>query len=310
MSYALTVCFIALGSLLTDRVWADVGQIGVLSTDAREARLACEWLEKQRRLIVAQAESLSTYIDSLKATDDELEELHEALRASLGLVQQLVEIDHSLDRAKALEDSLTDQLRIEYDWEIGVLIQQLQGRSDSGLLTQLMVYQEAREALGMSTSQAVLRYDEGMDIEGDDGPDEIRQKLELMEDLGKRLERDVRSITRRLSRLEESYRLRLAMQSFIRGQQGRQSGAALKEALQVVVPLAAESEESRGAAFILRAQGNEGKASDGVPGEEMLLEIHKWKVRLQEVDELKAVVRERSATFRKYLHDMLRGPDD
>jgi len=310
MSYALTVCIIVLGLLLTDRVWADVGQIGVLRTDAREARSACEWLEKQRRLIVAQAESLSTYIDSLKATDDELEELHEALRASLGLVQQLVEIDHSLDQAKALEDSLTDQLRIEYDWEIGVLIQQLQGRSDSGLLTQLMVYQEAREALGMRTSQAVLRYDEGMDIDGDDGPDEIRQKLELMEDLGKRLEREARSLTRRLSRLEEAHRLRIAMQSFIRGQQGRQRGAASQEALQVVVPLAAESEGSTGTAFILRAKGNEGKALDGVPGEEMLLEIHELKVRLQEVDELKAVVRERSATFRKYLQDMLRGPDN
>ena len=310
MSYAVAVCIIALASLLANRVWADVGQIGVLRTEASEARSACDWLEKQRRLVVAQAESLSTYIDSLKATDNELEELHEALRASLGLVQQLVEIDHSLDRAKAREDSLTDQLRLEYDWEIGVLIQQLQSRSDSGLLTQLMVYQEAREALGMHTSQAVLRYDEGMDIEEDDGPDEIRQKLELMEDLGKRLERDIRSITRRLSRLEEAYRLRLAMQSFIRGQQGRQRGAASQEALTFVMPLVAEREKSRGAAFILRTQGNEGKALDGVLGEEMLLEIHKWKVRLQEVDELKAVVRERSATFRKYLQDMLRGPDD
>ncbi len=225
------------------------------------------------------------------------------------LHKKLEEIDNSLDRAKAREDSLIDQLRLKYDWEIGVLIQQLQGRSDSGLLTQLMVYQEAREALGMRTSQAVLRYDEGMDIEGNDGPDEIRQKLELMEDLGKRLERDARSITRRLSRLEEAYRLRLAMQSFIRGQQGRQRGAASQEALPVIVPLADESEKSRGAAFIIRAQGNEGKALDGVPGEALLLDIHKWKVRLQEVDELKAVVRERSATFRKHLQDMLRGPD-
>ncbi len=95
----------------------------------------------------------------------------------------------------------------------------------------------------------------------------------------------------------------------MRGQQGRQRGAASQEALPVIVPLADESEKSRGAAFIIRAQGNEGKALDGVPGEALLLDIHKWKVRLQEVDELKAVVRERSATFRKHLQDMLRGPD-
>lgn len=310
MSYAFTVCIIALVSLPADRVWADVGQIGVLRIEVREARSACGWLEKQRRLIVARAESLSTNIDSLKAADDELDELHEALRASLGLVQQLVEIDYSLDQAKAREDSLTDRLRLEYDWEVGVLIQQLQERSDSGLLTQLMVYQEAREALGMRTSQALPVYDEGMGIEGDDGPDEIRQKLELMGDIGKRLERDARSITLRLSRLEEAYKLRLAMQSFIRGQQGRQRGVAPQEALQVVVPLAGEVEKSRGTTFVSRPQNSDEKASDVVLGEEMLLEIHKWKVRLQEVDELKAVVRERSTTFRRYLQDMLRGPDD
>ena len=79
MSYALTVCIIVLGSLSTDRVWADVGQIGVLRTEANKARKACDGMEKQRRFIVAQAESLSTNIDSLKATNDDLEKLQEAL---------------------------------------------------------------------------------------------------------------------------------------------------------------------------------------------------------------------------------------
>ena len=87
MSYAFTACILTFGWLLADCARADVGKIGVLRTEAREASAACDWLEKQRRLIVAQAESLSTFIDSLKATDQELEELHEALRESLGLVQ-------------------------------------------------------------------------------------------------------------------------------------------------------------------------------------------------------------------------------
>ena len=308
MSYAFTACILTFGWLLADCARADVGKIGVLRTEAREASAACDWLEKQRRLIVAQAESLSTYIDSLKATDQELEELHEALRESLGLVQQLVEIDHSLDRARAYEDSLTDRLRLEYDWEIGVLIQQLQDRSDGGLLTQLMVYQEARKALGMAASRAVLRYDEGMDIEGDDGPEEIRQKLELMDDLAQRLEREGRNLESRLSRLEDAYKLRLAMQSFFRGQQVRTNGNVAQEALQVAAP--AEGEKRGGIGFVLSVDGEDVSGIGIVPGEDLLLEIQKWKVRQQELDELKAVVRERSTTFRKYLQDMLRGPDD
>ena len=82
--------YLALVLLPADRVWADVGQIGVLRISTRSAFGLWLAKEKQRRLIVARAESLSTNIDSLKAADDELDELHEALRASLGLVQQLV----------------------------------------------------------------------------------------------------------------------------------------------------------------------------------------------------------------------------
>lgn len=310
MSYALAASVFTLTALLSECSWADVGQIGALRTEAREARSVCDWLEEQRRLIVAKAESLSTCIDSLKAADEELEELHEALRGSLSLVQELVEIDHSLDVARAREDSLTDQLRLEYDWEIGVLIQQLQDRTDGGLLTQLMVYQEARAALGMRTSQAVLRYDQGMEIGADDGPDEIRQKLELMEDMDQRLERDARNIDSRLNRLEEAYRLRLAMQSLMRRQPPPARGVAPQEGRGIAVPVVSEVERRRGAPFVLSLEGNTVSGLKSVPGEDLLLEIHKWKVRQQEVDELKAVVRERSETFRNHLLIMLKGPGD
>ena len=72
----------------------------------------------------------------------------------------------------------------------------------------------------------------------------------------------------------------------------------------------AEGEKRRGIGFVLSVDGEDVSGIGIVPGEDLLLEIQKWKVRQQELDELKAVVRERSATFRKYLQDMLRGPDD
>ncbi len=288
---------------------ADVGQIGLLRNALRQSNTACDSLEKQRSYIVAQAESLSTYIDSLKATDEELEELHEALRASLGLVQHLVGLDHSLEAARSYQDSLLDQLRLEYDWEIGVLIQQLQSQPDGGLLTQLMVYQEARESLGMRTSRGVLRYDDDMSIGREDGPEEIRQKLELMEDLAQRLDRDEHSIAQRLDELEEAYRLRMAMRTFVRGT----SHSSTQENRAATVTLA-EGDGRRGALVddgllsALVVDASRVAALDGVSSDDLLLEIQKWKVRQQEIRQLKSVVQERSEAFRGYLSEMLKGP--
>ncbi len=301
-------------------VYSDAGDIGALRTERRDATVVRDSLEKQRRQIVAGAEALSSHIDSLKEAQGEVEELHKALRASLGLVQRLVSLDRALESVRTREDSLLEQLRVGYDWEIGVLIQQLQEQPDEGLLTQLMVYQEAREALGARTSNALLRYDEGMTISADDGPEEIRQKLELMEDLGQRLERDERSVSDHLHKMEEEYRLRSRMRTFTN--EMRLFDEHLPEGRgAVTLGDAAESGRlvSEGAAAerlpsaLLRSsevqRQEQGVVLEGVSSDEVLLEIHKWKARHQEILELEAVVRERTVAFRRYLQEMLEGAE-
>jgi hypothetical protein len=298
-------------------VYSDAGDIGALRTDRREAAAVRDSLEKQRRQIVAGAEALSSHIDSLKEAQGEVEELHKALRASLGLVQRLVSLDRALESVRTREDSLLEQLRVGYDWEIGVLIQQLQEQPDEGLLTQLMVYQEAREALGARTSNALLRYDEGMTISADDGPEEIRQKLELMEDLGQRLVRDERSVSDHLHKIEEEYRLRSRMRSFTNEMrlfdehlpEGRgaaslgdaESGRLVSEGAEALAPAFLRSSEVQ--------RQEQGVVLEGVSSDEVLLEIHKWKARHQEILELEAVVRERTVAFRRYLQEMLEGAE-
>lgn len=299
-------------------VYGDAGDIGALRTERREAAAVRDSLEKQRRQIVAGAEALSSHIDSLKEAQGEVEELHEALRASLGLVQRLVSLDRALESVRTREDSLLEQLRVGYDWEIGVLIQQLQEQPDEGLLTQLMVYQEARESLGARTSNALLRYDEGMTISADDGPEEIRQKLELMEDLGQRLERDERSVSDHLRKMEEEYRLRSRMRSFTNEMrifdehlpEGRgaapladaaESGRLVSEGSEALAPVFLRGSEVQ--------RQEQGVVLEGVSSDEVLLEIHKWKARHQEILELEAVVRERTVAFRRYLQEMLEGAE-
>ena len=223
-----------------------------------------------------------------------------------------------MESVRTREDSLLEQLRVGYDWEIGVLIQQLQEQPDEGLLTQLMVYQEARESLGARTSNALLRYDEGMTISADDGPEEIRQKLELMEDLGQRLERDERSVSDHLRKMEEEYRLRSRMRSFTNEMrifdehlpEGRgaapladaaESGRLVSEGSEALAPVFLRGSEVQ--------RQEQGVVLEGVSSDEVLLEIHKWKARHQEILELEAVVRERTVAFRRYLQEMLEGAE-
>ncbi len=295
-------------------VRGDAGHIGVLHADQRQALVARDSLEGQRYDIIAEAEALSTYIDSLKGAQGEVEPLHEALRASLGLVQRLVVLDRALETARAREDSLLEQLRLGYDWEIGVLIQQLQEQTDEGLLTQLMVYQEAREALGARSFRTSLHYDEGMTIGSEDGPEEIRQKLELMENLARRLERDAHNVSDCLHQLEEEYRLRVRLHSFTsemrlftkrgQGQEGIDSAHLISKIKSVEVSVAPVLLRGREVPRQELVAGLGGVSSDDV-----LLEIHKWKARLQEIRQLEAVAHERTVVFRRYLQEMLEGPE-
>jgi hypothetical protein len=314
-------------------LWGEAGQVGALRAEYRALSAVGDSLEQERRGVVGEAELLSARIDSLKAISDDSEELHEALRASLGLVQRMVEIDRQLEAVKAQQDSLRERLRLSYDWEIGVLIQRLSQEPDKGLLTQLMVYQEAREQLGNRAGGANLRYGEEMSIGADDGPEEIRQKMELLEDMAARLQSEARAMVQQLKRLEEEHRLRLRVRTFTSeislfdehvpegrvlvrvnadGESGRLPMAA-EELKEAEMAADGEREQVRPEPLLQRdretARQGAGPAVSGPAVDDLVLEIHKLKARQQEIRELEALVRERTETFRSHLHKMLEGKE-
>ena len=255
-------------------------------------------LEVQRLLVAAEAEALSTRVDSLKLAEEDAEELQESLRLSLGLVQRMVRIDRLLAVLDARQDSLEERLRLGYDWEIGVLIQKLSIQSDRGLLTQLMVYQEAREQLGAEIYGASLRYGEQMKIGVDDGPDEIQQKLELMDDIAHRLQADLDAMAGVLQRLEAEYQLRSRMGSAAGEFQSYDSARK-----RVFV-----RGEHPGAQVRFRGE-EEAAETELSPVDEVVLEIHKLKARRQEVRQLQSVVLDRAQAFRFYLRSLLEGEE-
>lgn len=275
------------------RVAGDAADLGALKDQYRALGTQRDSLEVQRLLVVAEAEVLSTRVDSLKLDEADAEELQESLRSSLGLVQRMVETDRRLAAVNARQDSLEERLRLSYDWEIGVLIQKLSIQPDKGLLTQLMVYQDAREQLGAVIYGSSLRYGEQMKIGIDDGPDEIQQKLELMDDIANRLQDELDATAGVLLRLEEEYRLRSRM-----GNGGEVQGRVFVRG------------EQQGGQVRFRGGADEQSSESELSSiDEVVLEIHKLKARQQEVRQLQAVVQDRAKAFRLYLRSMLEGEE-
>jgi len=285
------------------RIYGEAADLGVLKEQYCALDSQHDSLEVQRLLIAAEAKTLSTRVDSLKLDEENAEELQESLRSSLGLVRRMVDIDRRLVALDARQDSLEERLRLGYDWEIGVLIQKLSAQADKGLLTQLMVYQEAREQLGAKIYSASWRYGEQMLIAVDDGPDEIQQKLELMEDIDHRLGVEKVSAAELLLRLEEEFRLRTSMGGDEVEGQGTDGPVGKTRVF--------ARGDQPGEQVRFRAVSSLGGESDlaGTTVEEVLLEIQKLKTRQQEVRQLQGVVQERAKAFRLYLRNMLEGEE-
>ena len=285
------------------RIYGEAADLGVLKEQYCALDSQHDSLEVQRLLIAAEAKTLSTRVDSLKLDEENAEELQESLRSSLGLVRRMVDIDRRLVALAARQDSLEERLRLGYDWEIGVLIQKLSAQADKGLLTQLMVYQEAREQLGAKIYSASWRYGEQMLIAVDDGPDEIQQKLELMEDIDHRLGVEMVSAAELLLRLEEEFHLRTRMGGDKAEGQGTDGP--------VGKTLVFARGDQPGGQVRFRAAGRQGGGADlaATTVEEVVLEIQKLKTRQQEVHQLQAVVQERAKAFRLYLRNMLEGEE-
>ena len=286
-----------LGLVLPRAVHGNVVELGDLKVQYRALDNQRNALASQRLQVVAEAEVLSAHIDSLKLSAVDSADLREALRSSLGLVQRMVEIDWKLVALEARQDSLAEHLCLAYDWEIGVLIQKLAEQPDRGLSAQLTLYQEAREQLGVGVRSANLHYSGQMKIEMDDGPDEIQQKQELLEDIADRLKAEWSANAELLRRLEAEYRL------CAQAEQERAKARRSEERVLV------SGEQPREHVRFLRPDESVAEFDLESSIAEVALKIHKLKARQQEILQLQAVIEDRAEAFRLYLHSMLEGKE-
>ena len=290
------ILLLVLGLALPGSAHGDSGGLGDLKAQYRALESQRDSLAGQRLQVAAKAEALSARIDSLKLSAANSAALREALRSSLGLVQRMVQIDGKLAALEVQQDSVAERLCLAYDWEIGVLIQKLAEQPDRGLSAQLTLYQEARELLGVGIYSANLHYNDQMQIEVDDGPDELQQKQALLEDIADRLKAEWSANADLLRRLEAEYRL------CARAEQGR---AKARPEERVLV----SGEQSREQVRFLRRDESLAEFDLESSIAEVALKIHKLKARQQEILQLRAVVEERTEAFRVYLRCMLEGEE-
>lgn len=291
------ILLLVLGLVLPGAVRGDSVRLGLLKSQYRALASQLDSLSGQRLGVAAEAEVLSAHIDSLKRSAADSAELGKALRSSLRLVQRMVEIDWKLVALEARQDSLAERLCLAYDWEIGVLIQKLAQQPDRGLSAQLTLYQEARELLGVGLYSANLHYSGQMKIEVDDGPDEIQQKQELLEDIADRLEAEWKANADLMRRLEAEYRL------CAEAEQAQAKARRPEERVLV------SGEQPREPVRFFRRDGALAEFDLGSSIADVALKIHQLKARQQEILELRAVVEGRAAAFERYLHSMLEGEE-
>ncbi|MCY3667013.1 MAG: hypothetical protein OXH81_15225 [Gemmatimonadetes bacterium] len=291
------VLLLVLGFALPGSAHGDSVSLGDLKAQYRALESQRDSLAGQRLRVAAEAEALSARIDSLRLSAANSAALPEALRSSLRLVQHMVEIEWKLVALEARQDSLAERLCLAYDWEIGVLIQKLAEQPDRGLSAQLTLYQEAREQLGVGIHSANLYYSEQMKIEVEDGPDEIQQKQELLEDIADRLKVEWSANADLLRRLEAEHRL-CARAELARAKAQRSEERVLVSGEQPQEQVRLLRQDEPLAEFDLESSIAE-----------VALKIHKLKARQQEILQLQAVVEERAKAFRRYLRSMLEGEE-
>lgn len=292
-----SILLLVLGLVLPGAALGDTGRLGDLKAQYRALESQRDSLASQRLQVAASAEALSARIDSLKLSAANSAVLREALRSSLRLVQQMVELDWKLVALEARQDSVAERLCLAYDWEIGVLIQKLAEQPDRGLSAQLTLYQESRELLGVGVRSANLHYSGQMKIEVDDGPDEIQQKQELLEDIADRLKAEWSANADLLRRLEAEHRL------CARVEQKRAKARRSEERILV------SGEQPREPVRLLRQDESLAEFDLESSIAEVALKIHKLKARQQEILQLQAVIEDRAEAFRRYLRSMLEGEE-
>ena len=271
--------------------------------------LSSDSLMSVRIRLVAQKDSLSARAESLWTQDPESYELLRTRTASRMLIARLRVIERRLDSLVTVGDSLDADLRDSYDWEISRLHGLLtEDGWDEGLFRQLLVFQEEREGLGNTIRASNHRFDDEdeLSISAQDGPEELRQKIEYAQDRVAYYQERQREITRQLRFIDRQV---FVMRKYwhVAEELIRMHGDGT-DILRIRgmdrPDLNRESPTMRGAQTVAPSFVDSAATPIEAP---WLLEGQRLRARAQELGEVEAVLQERIGVFHEHLARILDG---
>ena len=291
MTRSLLILPALLGTVLPGA--AQIEDLAALKSSRERIDRVSESLQQIRSRFLARKDSLSYLVDSLRGLDPASTGLWRLQLQSRQLLHRLLHVEARLDSAAADMDSLDQELRTAYDWEISRLIRLLEDEGwDDGLYRQLEVFQDERKELGNAAGPGHYRLDDEHELalNEQDGPGEIRQKVELAQYMATRARKDGHDISHRLECIEQQLLL-LQQLDRVDGGEGprrRRPGPAR--------PLVVDS-----------------PSPDPVPPPPaeapLLLEARRLKARQQELREVMAFLQERIDAFGERLAQILGGAE-
>ena len=271
--------------------------------------LSSDSLMSVRIRLVAQKDSLSARAESLWTQDPESYELLRTRTASRMLIARLRVIERRLDSLVTVGDSLEADLRDSYDWEISRLHGLLtEDGWDEGLFRQLLVFQEEREGLGNTIRASNHRFDDEdeLSISAQDGPEELRQKIEYAQDRVAYYQERQREIARQLRFIDRQV---FVMRKYwhVAEELIRMHGDGT-DMLRIRgmdrPDLNRESPIMRGARTVAPSFVDSAATPIEAP---WLLEGQRLRARAQELGEVEAVLQERIGVFHEHLARILDG---
>ena len=292
--------------------WAQIGDLAQIKERREHLKVVGEELMSSRIRLLGQFDSINHQVDSLRLSDPESSDLLQARIGSHQLVVRLESIDMALDTVRAHRDSLDEELRDAFDWQISRLQGMLGQDFDEGLYQQLTVYQAERQELGLRILRAPLREFAGDDgrltLSEDDGPMELQMKAQYAQDKVSYYRQERDRIDARLTHLEHDAQLAdqiwQVAQQFVklreRNQQLMQDFAAPPAS--GPTPLQANDQ------IAVQPAGTVGAVTTPPPVREILLQITQLKTRRQELAEIEAIWQERLGVFHGRLQELLDPP--
>lgn len=187
-----------------------------------EARIAQLEMDRQERLsdrggLILRSDQLAARVEELKR-EGRTKDVKAALRTSQDLTRQIEALDINL---AALDVELREKrsgLEAAYEQGITDLIRRLAGAPDAAreaLLEKLIRYRTAKQALDVQEKKerrATVSEEGGIEIEPQDGPEEIREKADLLADAADRLRAELSGLSARIEELGREKRIRRKMQ--------------------------------------------------------------------------------------------------